>query len=98
MTPDAAAVSSVLSECKRLLAKWGEQNHGDADWLAILAEEVGEVAECVCKTAVHPKDRGNLKLWSARMDREIAQVAAVAITWLECRLRRRVAEAIGRTK
>ena len=53
--------------------KWGAlpRNLSDLLWLAILTEEVGEVAQAILK-----RDWNNLKL-------EIIQVATVAVAWLE---------------
>jgi hypothetical protein len=39
------AMSDVFSERKAQDAKWGPQHHSLAEWLMILAEEVGELAE-----------------------------------------------------
>jgi len=60
--------------------KWGEQNHGDEIWLAILTEEVGEVAKEILEIRAG-KDEYDI-------DNEITQVAAVALSWLEARKRR----------
>jgi len=57
--------------------KWGEQNHGDGYWLAILVEEVGEAAKALCERTP--------------VESEVLQVAAVAVAWLECISRRRPA-------
>lgn len=54
-------------------AKWGEQNHRDSVWMAILAEEVGEAAKAV----LEGKD----------LEKELIQVAAVAVAWHESRWR-----------
>lgn len=51
--------------------KWGVQNHNDMYWLAILAEEFGEVA----KTIVDGSE-SNRKV-------ELIQAAAVLVAWLE---------------
>jgi NTP pyrophosphatase (non-canonical NTP hydrolase) len=40
-----SVLSDVVAERDRQDAKWGEQNHPPMKWVAILAEEVGEVAE-----------------------------------------------------
>jgi len=40
-------LQDVMAERARQDAKWGVQNHDDAAWLMILAEEVGEAAEHV---------------------------------------------------
>lgn len=52
--------------------KWGNQRaHTDFKWLAILMEEVGEVAKAILE---HDLDN---------VEEEIIQVAAVAVCWLE---------------
>lgn len=50
--------------------KWGVQDHADAVWLQILMEEVGEMAHDMVEGG-SPK-------------RELVQVCAVALAWLEC--------------
>ncbi len=58
-------------------AKWGEpksRHYLDLTWLAVLTEEVGEVARACLKN----DDAGNLGM-------ELIQVAAVAVAWLEAR-------------
>jgi NTP pyrophosphatase (non-canonical NTP hydrolase) len=60
-------------------AKWGEQNHDDFIWTAILTEEVGEAAQA----ALHAKFGGH-----GDLREELVQVAAVALAWLECMDRR----------
>lgn len=56
-------------------AKWGEQNHTPLKWLAILMEEVGEVAQAILQ--------GN----RLQCIEELIQCAAVIIAWLECEKR-----------
>ncbi len=76
--PDSTVhvVREVLEECERQDSKWGEQNHDPADWLAILAEEFGEVAkETVGVTFAHP--------WSTNYRTELIQTAAVAVRMVE---------------
>lgn len=63
-------------------AKWGEQNHADFPWLAILTEEVGEVAQAALHDVFGGSHAGTLR-------HELMQVAAVAVGWLECIDRRR---------
>jgi NTP pyrophosphatase (non-canonical NTP hydrolase) len=53
-------------------AKWGEQNHSSEVWLAILSEEVGEMAKEMLPG-------GNL----GRVKEEAIQVAAVAVDFIE---------------
>jgi hypothetical protein len=52
--------------------KWGEQNHPSLYWLAILTKEVGELAQTII-------DDG----WPVQTRKELVQVAAVAVAWLE---------------
>ena len=54
--------------------KWGEQHHSEEVWLTILAEEVGEVAKAILDNAGKP---------SKEAFKEIIQVAAVCISWLD---------------
>lgn len=62
--------------------KWGEQNHTDEWWLAILTEEVGETAQAL----LADRFGGATKMTTRE---ELVQVAAVALAWLECMERRR---------
>jgi len=59
----------VKLERERQEKKWGEQNHFDSIWLAILTEEVGEVAKAI--------------LEHENIQYELVQVAAVAQAWAE---------------
>lgn len=78
-------VDEVLEECARQDAKWGEQNHMAPEWLAILAEEFGEVAkEVVGITFAHP--------WSENYRVELVQTAAVAVRIVESYDRQVIAE------
>lgn len=63
----------VNKERKRQDAKWGEQNHNPATWLAILMEEIGEVSSEVIATEWKPELQKRKSL-----GHEIVQVAAVA--------------------
>lgn len=66
----------IAAERKRQLAKFPhEAEDTDAVSLAILVEEVGEVAR-----ALNDDDTGE------HLDEELVQVAAVAVKWLERRL------------
>ena len=64
-------------------AKWGEQNHDHLAWLAILAEEFGEVGECVTKACVPPIGN-DADQWLDLLEYELVQVAAVCVAWVEC--------------
>lgn len=74
-------IEKILCECTRQDAKWGEQNWDDYHWLAILAEEFGELAQAVLHNEFGGSAAGNGPT-------ELVQVAAVAVTWLECLKRR----------
>jgi hypothetical protein len=65
----------VIEERHRQDQVWGQQEHDDPLWLAILTEEVGEAAEGV----LHEIFGGH-----AVTRREVVQVAAVALAWIEC--------------
>lgn len=67
----------LTKERYRQNKKWGEQNHPDEFWLAILSEEVGEVAEALLHNKFGGKAAGTLR-------NELVQVTAVAVQWLEC--------------
>lgn len=66
----------INAERDRQNAKWGEQRAPDNPWLAILVEEVGEVAQeiCLAYSGFSEKDR---------LRDELTQVATVAVAWLE---------------
>lgn len=75
----ARAVLAVVEERDRQDAKWGEQNHDDYTWLAILMEEVGEASQetLVEKFGAAANGHGNLR-------EEVVHIAAVALAWIEC--------------
>ena len=60
--------------------KWGVQNHHDAFWLAILSEEVGEVSTEILKLSWEPENMKHV----VKMRKELVEVAAVAMAWIEC--------------
>lgn len=70
----------IADERIRQYAKWGPQYHDDSIWGMILMEEVGEVA----KSIVDSLNKADHKAHLADMKKEIVQVAAVAVAWLEC--------------
>ena len=64
---------NIREERERQIDKWGDQNHKpDLTWLAILSEEVGEVAKGLLEedSPLHIRE-------------ELVQVAAVAAAWIE---------------
>jgi hypothetical protein len=74
------AVSDVLKERWRQDAKWGEQNNDPFTYLAVLSEEVGELAQA----ALHTKFGGHA---AEGLYTEAVHTAAVALAIVECLLR-----------
>jgi len=64
-------VADIEREMQRQEKKFGVQNHDDLYWLAILMEEVGEVA------------KARLEENQDQMRIELIQCAAVIVTWLK---------------
>jgi hypothetical protein len=71
--PLRRALTAVVGERLAQDAKWGEQNHPSEVWLAILSEEVGEMAKTMLP--------GEGTLYDTR--EEAVQVAAVAVAFVE---------------
>jgi len=71
------ALDDILIERARQDAKWGEQNHDPFTYLAVLTEEVGELAQA----ALHAKFGGTE---SVGLRMEAIHVAAVALAIVEC--------------
>lgn len=75
---------AVEAEVTHQEAKWGKNTDPARagqhvlEWFAILAEEVGELAKEVNEVHFRAKD-------PAELERELIQVAAVAVSWLEAR-------------
>ena len=65
-------LQDIMEERARQDRKWGEQNHPNLYWLGILVEEVGESAKAIIEDD------------SENIEKELVQVAAVAVAWLEC--------------
>lgn len=63
---------AIVLERHRQDRKWGVQNLTDAEFLCVLTEEVGEVAAAI-----------NDSLPVDDVRRELVQVAAVCVKWLE---------------
>lgn len=68
---EAERLRDVLNERNKQDAKWGVQNHTPMKWLAILTEEVGEVAKAIIEG-----NHGDYR-------KELVQVAAVAVASIE---------------
>jgi hypothetical protein len=88
IVPNYSPLVAVMVERAQQIEKWGEQNHDDLAWLAILTEEVGEAAECVCKTSVGPATVEDPEHFGGDLEREVIQIAAVAVAWVEAIKRR----------
>jgi NTP pyrophosphatase (non-canonical NTP hydrolase) len=69
----SSIIGQVADERDRQEEKWGHQNHSHLQWLAILAEEFGEVA------------KATLEIQDHCIEEEIIQVMAVCAAWLENR-------------
>lgn len=74
------AIHLVIVERRAQDEKWGKEFHGRPDerWLAILAEEFGELAQAFLQ---ENSDED--------IERELVQVAAVAVSWLQHRTPRK---------
>lgn len=80
------ALLDVRTERQRQDLRWGEQNHSAERWLAILMEEVGELATAILHTTFndHPKThQGMLTHGTGNIRTEANQVAAVAVALVE---------------
>jgi len=64
---------NVMQERFNQIEKWGIQRHSMGDWLKILIEEVGEVAQAMQKGFKSEKETDSKDLY-----KELVQVAAVA--------------------
>ena len=75
------AARSIDEERDRQDAKWGVQNHTPEWWLAILMEEVGELAQAILETHF---DNGTNLGGTVNIRNEAVQCAAVAMAMIEC--------------
>jgi len=82
-----AILQAISDERERQDAKWGEQNHADPDWALILGEEFGEVQKAILESRM--THGGESMEADAEIDAELIHVAAVAVSWIEARARRR---------
>lgn len=75
---------AISLEMERQNDLWGQQNHEDLTWLAIMGEEFGETAEqCIPRGVGGCVDEDHL-------ERELTQTVAVGMQWLMARNRRRM--------
>lgn len=73
VNPLTKAIEDILDERQRQDERWGTpQFRPNAPWGLILMEEVGEVSRAILER----KPMGELR-------KELVQVAAVAVAWLE---------------
>lgn len=78
------ALGRVAAERDRQEARWGEQRHALALWVAIAAEELGEAAQAWLALRRLPRDLPVLRLRHlAAVREEWAQLAAVAVAVIE---------------
>jgi NTP pyrophosphatase (non-canonical NTP hydrolase) len=78
---EAEIYDELADERDRQRTLWGNQTESPWGWLAILVEEVGEVAKEVNENA---SSKNNAEAsFSSRMEDELIQVAAVCVAWLD---------------
>lgn len=66
------ALGEIAEERVRQDAKWGEQNHDDDRWSVVLSDEIGEASKAILEgDTIH-------------LRRELVQIAAVAVAWMQC--------------
>lgn len=85
------ALGSVIYERRQQDNRWGEQNHDPEVWLAILTEEVGELAQAMLNDRFPGEDHGGGHR-AVRMRAEAQQVAAVAVAFIEYLDRNRIGQ------
>lgn len=77
-------VDDVLLETAKAIRKHGLNDYTDFQRMCILAEEVGEVANILCRTSVPPIGAGvNPERERVNLRAELIQVASVAVRWVE---------------
>jgi hypothetical protein len=67
--------------------KWGEQNHLEPYWVAILGEEFGEACQAALNYHDDAVKRHGFEIPEKvyqDLRKELVQVAAVAVAWIEC--------------
>lgn len=82
-------LSAVKAEAMAQDAKWGEQNHEPEIWLAILTEEVGELAQAMLADRFSDDQPGMHDSHHDSMETEAIQIAAVAAHFVEFLARRK---------
>ena len=83
-------LNAIMAEGMKQDHKWGEQNHDPAVWLAILTEEVGELAQAILADRFDSgRDEKLHDSHHVSMETEAIQVAAVAAHFVEYLSRRK---------
>ena len=77
-------IYEINNEMERQDEKWGQQEHSDEYWLAILGEEFGEVSKAIVEGKAQ------------EIKKELLHVSAVAIQWLDCIARNAAEESEGK--
>jgi NTP pyrophosphatase (non-canonical NTP hydrolase) len=87
------AINLIINERKRQDGKWGDQpgNH-PFEWMSILMEEVGELAEAVNETYFKSEHTKHECGGSEAILKETIQVAAVATAIAEAEIKEKRAE------
>lgn len=80
---DDILLRDIIQERDRQDAKWGEQNHDQFKWNAILGEEVGEVANAICENWYGDVFSSEARGKFLHLREELVQVAAVAIAFIQ---------------
>jgi NTP pyrophosphatase (non-canonical NTP hydrolase) len=83
-------LSAIKGEGMKQDCKWGEQNHEPEIWLAILTEEVGELAQAMLADRFSATEPGMHDSHHDSMEAEAIQIAAVAAHFIEYLARRHV--------
>jgi len=78
------AVVAIIEEREKQDRKWGQQNHDPVYWSGILMEELGEVAKEAIEIEPFAERGQRSKDESlARLRKEVIQLAAVAVAFIE---------------
>lgn len=83
-------LTAIQAEGMKQDLKWGEQNGDPTEWLAILVEEVGELAQAILADRSDNPEMHDSHHES--MEMEAIQIAAVAAHFIEYLSRRYIAE------
>ena len=83
MTSMDSVLAEIKTERRRQDNKWGSQRRQtDGLWLAILSEEVGEVARAILEDPSRPREFTYISC-NPDVHKELIQVAAVCVAWVE---------------